>query len=74
MVHQLGIVLADDYSPSAHVKPLLEELAASDSRIKIVFRDSNGRIAAATNSAIELATGDYVGFMDNDDEPHRSVV
>lgn len=62
------LCLADDHSPSAHVKPLLEELAASDPRIKIVFRDSNGRIAAATNSAIELATGDYVGFMDNDDE------
>ncbi|MBT1173514.1 glycosyltransferase family 2 protein [Bifidobacterium sp. MA2] len=62
------LCLADDHSPAKHVKPLLEELAKQDPRIKVTFRSENGRIAKATNSAIELATGDYVGFMDNDDE------
>ncbi|MBT1161483.1 glycosyltransferase [Bifidobacterium sp. SO1] len=62
------LCLADDHSPSPHVRPLLKQLAESDHRIKIVFREENGRIAKATNSAIELATGDYIGFMDNDDE------
>ena len=62
------LCLADDCSPAPHIKPLLEELAREDPRIKVVFRTENGRIAKATNSAIELACGEYVGFMDNDDE------
>lgn len=62
------LCIADDNSSEPHVRRVLEELAAGDSRIKIVFRESNGRISAATNSAIELASGSYIGFMDNDDE------
>ncbi|PJM76098.1 glycosyltransferase [Bifidobacterium simiarum] len=62
------LCLADDHSPAPHIRPLLERLAAEDKRIKVVFRKENGQISRATNSAIELASGDYVGFMDNDDE------
>lgn len=62
------LCLADDHSSAAHIKPLLTELSKQDPRIKVTFRTENGRISKATNSAIELATGDYVGFMDNDDE------
>ncbi|MBW3079648.1 glycosyltransferase family 2 protein [Bifidobacterium simiiventris] len=62
------LCIADDHSSAAHVRPVLEELAAADKRIKVTFRTENGRISEATNSAIALATGDLVGFMDNDDE------
>lgn len=61
------LCLADDASPKAHIKPLLQELAAADDRVKIVLREKNGHISEATNSAIEIATGDYIGFLDNDD-------
>ena len=61
------LCLADDASPKAHIKPLLQELAAADERIKIVLREKNGHISEATNSAIEIATGEYIGFLDNDD-------
>lgn len=61
------LCLADDASPKAHIKPLLEELAVADERVKIVLREKNGHISEATNSAIEITTGDYIGFMDNDD-------
>ncbi|MDT2660854.1 glycosyltransferase [Enterococcus hulanensis] len=61
------LCLADDASPKAHIKPLLKELAAADERVKIVLREKNGHISEATNSAIEITTGDYIGFMDNDD-------
>mgnify|MGYP000375368778 CR=1 FL=1 len=61
------LCLADDASPKVHIKPLLEELAAADERVKIVLRKKNGHISEATNSAIEITTGDYIGFMDNDD-------
>ena len=66
------LCIADDHSTLPHVRPLLEKFAAKDDRIRLVFRDSNGHISAATNSALELATGDFVCLMDNDDEiaPH----
>ena len=66
------ICIADDASPNAAVRELLNELAAQDPRIKLVFREKNGHISAATNSALEIATGDYIALMDNDDllPPH----
>lgn len=66
------LCLADDASPSPHVRKVLAEYAARDPRIKRVHRERNGHISAASNSALALATGDYVGLLDHDDElrPH----
>ena len=62
------LCIADDCSPSPHIRKILEEYAAKDERVKIVFRRENGHISAASNSALELATGDFVGLLDHDDE------
>ncbi len=62
------LCIADDCSPSPHVRKILEEYAAKDARIKTVFRDTNGHISAASNSALELATGEFVALLDHDDE------
>ena len=62
------LCIADDNSSATHIKPVLNEYSAQDSRIKIVFRRNNGHISAASNSALEIATGDYVALLDNDDE------
>ncbi|ALS03196.1 glycosyl transferase family 2 [Enterococcus silesiacus] len=62
------LCLADDASPSDYIKPLLKKYADADDRIKVIYREENGHISEATNSALTIATGDYVGFMDNDDE------
>ena len=62
------LCLADDHSSRPHVRPILEEYAACDPRIKLVFRDRNGHISAASNSALTLATGDFVALLDHDDE------
>jgi GT2 family glycosyltransferase len=62
------LCIADDCSTLKHIRPLLERYAALDGRIKVVFRKVNGHISAATNSAIELATGEFMCLMDNDDE------
>jgi len=48
------ICIADDASPNAAVRELLTELAAQDPRIKLVFREQNGHISAATHSAVSL--------------------
>lgn len=62
------LCMADDHSTDAAVRPMLEKYAALDSRIKIVFRTENGHISKATNSALEIATGEFVALLDNDDE------
>lgn len=62
------ICLADDCSTSKEVRPLLEQWALRDKRIKVIFLDENLGISGATNAAVSLATGTYLGFLDNDDE------
>jgi glycosyltransferase involved in cell wall biosynthesis len=62
------LCVADDCSPSPHVRKILEEYAAKDEKIKVVFRERNGHISAASNSALELATGEFCVLLDHDDE------
>ncbi|NJP08449.1 MAG: glycosyltransferase family 2 protein [Leptolyngbyaceae cyanobacterium RU_5_1] len=62
------LCIADDASTQPHIKPLLTHYSKLDSRIKVVFRETNGNIVAASNSALELATGDYIALLDHDDE------
>jgi GT2 family glycosyltransferase len=66
------LCIADDASTEPHVRPLLERYAATDPRIKVVFRQENGHISAASNSALALATGEWIALLDHDDElaPH----
>jgi glycosyltransferase involved in cell wall biosynthesis len=66
------LCIADDASTDSAVRPFLEQLAAEDARIKLVFRPTNGHISAATNSALDEATGDWITFLDHDDllPPH----
>jgi O-antigen biosynthesis protein len=66
------LCIADDASPAEHVSRVLEEYAAADERVKVVFRSSNGHISAASNSALELATGEFIALLDHDDllAPH----
>jgi len=60
------LCVADDGSSSDHVVKVLKE-AARNPRIKWMRRESNGHIAAATNSALGLASGEFVALMDHDD-------
>ena len=61
------LCLADDASPQPHVARMLRAAAAADPRIKFVVRPQNGHIAEATNSALDLCTGEFVGLVDHDD-------
>ena len=62
------LCIADDASRKLHVRRLLNEYAVADNRIRVVFRKTNGHISAASNSAIEMATGEFLAFLDDDDE------
>jgi GT2 family glycosyltransferase len=62
------LCIADDASTMPHVHPVLEEYRVRDGRIRVIFREVNGHISAASNSALSLATGEYVALLDHDDE------
>lgn len=60
------LCIADDAS-SREVAAELEALAAREPRIRLVRSGRNLGISGATNLAMELARGDWVGFLDHDD-------
>lgn len=68
------LCLADDCSSSPHVSSILEEYANRDPRVKPVYRTQNGHIARATNSALEIATGEFIALLDHDDEITRDAL
>lgn len=76
VLHQLyphwELCIANDASSQSHVRGVLDDYAARDPRVRVVHREQNGHIAAASNSALGLATGKYVALMDHDDllPPH----
>jgi glycosyltransferase involved in cell wall biosynthesis len=60
------LCIADDCSTNLETINYLEAL--DDTRIKIRRLEQNGNISIASNAAIDLATGEYLALMDNDDE------
>ena len=61
------LCIADDASTRDDVRAALRRHAAADPRIKLTVRAERGGIAAASNSAVALATGEFVAFLDHDD-------
>lgn len=61
------LCIADDASTDKAIRTILERYAREDSRIKVVFREQNGHISAASNSALGQATGEWVALLDHDD-------
>ena len=57
----------DDCSAAAWVPKVLEEYAARDERIRVVRREVNGHISAASNTALEMVRGEWVVLLDHDD-------
>ncbi len=66
------LCLCDDLSPKEEVRTLLREYEALDERIKVKYSDRNRGIALASNEALTLASGEFIGLLDHDDElaPH----
>ena len=62
------LCLSDGSGANSPIAGLLESLAASDERIKVVSHEESLQISENTNAAIEIATGDYIAFADHDDE------
>ena len=61
------LCISDDASTLGGTRELLQHYASSDPRIRLSFRATRGHISLNSNSALDLATGDYVALMDADD-------
>jgi len=61
------LCIADDASTDDELREFLETVSKDDERIKVTFRLKNGHISKASNSALDLCTGDWVALLDHDD-------
>ncbi|MBW0167218.1 MAG: glycosyltransferase family 2 protein [Vulcanococcus sp.] len=61
------LCIADDCSTDPRVREVLEQAVAADQRIRVAFREQNGHISAASNTALELVEAPWVALLDHDD-------
>ncbi|MCI0551420.1 MAG: glycosyltransferase, partial [Anaerolineae bacterium] len=61
------LCIADDASSDPKIRTLIQVAARRDQRIKYLFRPANGHISECSNSALSLASGEFVAFVDHDD-------
>lgn len=64
-IDDMEVILVDDGSPDSCPK-MCDEWAEKDSRISVIHKE-NGGLSEARNSALDIAKGDYVTFVDSDD-------
>ena len=60
------ICIADDCSTNKETLKTLKRFEKKN-KIKVVYRDTNGHISECLNSAVEIANGEYLVFLDHDD-------
>ncbi|MEZ2309409.1 glycosyltransferase [Paraburkholderia sp. RCC_158] len=61
------LCIADDASSRPEIAQTLREYAMRDSRVKVALREQNGHISDASNTALAIATGEFVALLDHDD-------
>ena len=61
----LEIILVDDGSPD-NCPAICDAWAEKDSRIKVIHKE-NGGLSDARNAGMEVASGEYIAFVDSDD-------
>ena len=69
LIHQtlkdIEIILVDDGSPDK-CGEIAEQYAKNDARIKVIHQKNAG-LGPARNTGMEVAVGEYIGFVDSDD-------
>lgn len=68
------LCIADDASTDPRVVEVLRSYAAVDSRILLHVRPENGHISASSNSALAMATGEWIALLDQDDLLSRDAL
>ena len=62
----LEIIMIDDGSTDGSGK-IIDQIVANDSRVKVIHKE-NGGVTSARMAGIKSATGEWIGFVDGDDE------
>src|SRR5262249_11395759 len=62
------LCIADDASTDPAVAETLRGWAARDPRVRVTWRSARGHVSRATNTAAEMARGEFLAFLDHDDE------
>jgi glycosyltransferase involved in cell wall biosynthesis len=68
------LCIADGNSSESHVREILRSCAESDGRIRVKYLEENKHISGNSNEALSLADGEFVGFLDHDDELSPSAL
>src|SRR3989338_5215232 len=66
--------LVDDKSTQPYVRKILARAESGDSRIRVMYRENNGGIAAASQDALDMAIGEFIGLLDHDDALHANAL
>lgn len=69
----IEIICVDDFSLDNSIT-LLKNLQRDDARIKILFHDKNKGLGGARNTGIKAASGEFICFVDSDDEIAENYV
>lgn len=69
---RLEIILVDDGSPDG-CGTICNRWAEEDSRIKVIHK-TNGGLSDARNAGLDLATGEFISFVDGDDYIHPNML
>lgn len=70
-IEDIEIILVDDGSPDS-CPILCDKLSEMDKRIKVIHKNNEG-LGYARNSGLEIAQGEYIGFVDSDDYISRNM-
>lgn len=62
------LCICNDGSAASHVSRILDDYCSLGERIRVQTTPQNRGISAASNAALSAATGEFVGFVDHDDE------
>lgn len=69
----LEIIIVDDASPNEY-RPIFDELAQLDSRIRVLHQDTNLGAYVARNRGLAVATGEFITTADDDDWSHPDKI
>lgn len=72
VLHQIydnwELCIADDGSDQPHIKETLDCYQQKDARIKVKYLNENKGVSGASNEALAMASGEFIGFLDHDDQ------
>ena len=72
VLHQIydnwELCITDDGSDQPHIKETLNCYQQKDARIKVKYLNENQGVSGASNEALAMANGEFIGFLDHDDQ------